>query len=173
MSFKDTITFPPQGKMNSDADIKSVPRGDIIDAFCCRWGTKNEGTVGAVENLKGNELLPINLPSGTNKVIGGCQYFEDGSVIAFVFNTENNHCIIRVDPIQKEVTPILYREPVLNFQDKFIQNPRVLDGVLYWLNTDGQLKNLIIEKARKYTYAKWGEGIGWWIISEDFVVQPN
>jgi hypothetical protein len=173
MPYKDTIMFPPQGKINTDADIKSVPKGDIIDAFCCRWGVKNDGTVGAVENIKGNELLAINLPEGNNTVIGGCQYYEDNSVLIFLYNDQNKHCILRIDVVTKEVTPILWEESILNFSRSFIQNPHVLDGVLYYLNTDGELKNLIIESAVKLTYEKYGEGIGWWIIEDSFIVQPN
>jgi hypothetical protein len=172
MPFKDTIIFSPKGKMNTDSDVKMIPRGDIVDSFCCRWGIKNDGTVGAVENIKGNELLGINLPLGNNKVIGGCPYHEDNSVLVFLFNDQIRHCILRIDMLVKSVTPILWEEPALELSDGFIQNPKVLDGVLYWLNTDGILKKLIIEKAKKLTYQKYGIGIGYWKL-EEYIVYPN
>lgn len=172
MPFKDTISFPPTGKMNSDVDIKSIPKGDIIDAFNCRWGLKNDGTIGAVESIKGNKLLNINLPTGINKAIGGCPYYEDSSVLIFLYNSENKHCILRVDMVLKTVTPILWEVQKLNFSESFIQNPKVIDGILYWLNTDGRLMKLIIDKAKKLTYKNYLEGIGYWIVENDFVVQP-
>jgi hypothetical protein len=74
--------------------------------------------------------------------------------------------------LKKEVGPILWEEEALKFQDKYIVNPHVLDGILYWLNVDGELKNLIIEKALKLTYNTYGIGIGYWKI-EEYIVQPN
>lgn len=171
MPFKDTITFPPTGKMNSDVDIKSIPKGDIIDAFNCRWGLKNDGTIGAVESVKGNELLSINLPIGINVIIGGCTYYEDNSVLVFLYNSENKHCILRVDMLIKTVTPILWQVPALEFSDLFIENARVIDGILYWLNTNGELKNLIIDKAKKLTFKTFGIGVGYWK-TEEYVVYP-
>lgn len=170
MAYKFPITFPPQGKMNTDADLKSIPVGDIIDALNCRWGVKNDGTVGTVENVKGNELLPFILPEGNNKCIGGCKYYPDNSVIAFVFNSNNQHSILRIDMVSKTISPILWGEPVLNFSDGYILNSHVIDGILFYLNTNGELQKLIIESAIKYTNLTHKEGIGYWILESDFVV---
>jgi len=172
MPFKDTIVFLPDGKIDVDSDVRRVKKGDMLDALNCRWGVKNDGTVFAVENIKGNELLAINLPQGNNKAIGGCQYFPDNSVLIFLYNNQNRHCILRVDMLEKEVAPILWEEQALNFQDGYIMNAQVLDGVLYWLNTNGEMKNLIIEKALKLTHTKFGEGIGFWVLESDFIIVP-
>lgn len=172
MPYKSTILFPTTGKMDSDTDVASVKVGDIIDAFCCRWGTKNEGTVDAVENIKGNWLLPINLPTGNNTVIGGCNDFPNNSVIFFVYNDQNKHSILKVNMLTKIITPILWEEPVLNFDEKFISNPHVQDGILYWLNSKtGELQNLRIDFWTRNTAIKYKEGIGYWLLTE-YVVQP-
>lgn len=171
--YRAQILFPPQGKMDSDSDWRAVANGNIIDAMNCRWGLKNDGTIGTVENVKGNVLLPINLPTGINKVIGGCCDYPDNRVILFLYNTESNHSILQIDMTTREVSPILWCEPALNFDDGFIMNSHVLNGILYWLNTNRELKKLIIEKAIKLTYEKWGEGIGFWILEDSFVVQSN
>jgi hypothetical protein len=172
MAYKDTIVFSPQGKMNTDADVKSLPKGDIIDAFCCRWGIKNDGTVGAVENIKGNWHLPINMPAGNNKVIGGCADYPNNSVIYFLYNDQARHCILNLNMITRDISPILWEEPVLNFDNKYIINPHVMGGLLIWLNTDGRMKNLRIDFWTRNTAIKYKEGIGYWILTSDFVVQP-
>jgi hypothetical protein len=171
MPYKETIVFSPQGKMNTDSDVKLLPKGDIIDAFCCRWGMKNDGTVGAVENLKGNWLLPINLPAGNNSVIGGCVDFPNNQVIYFLFNDQSRHCIISINMITRDQHPILWEEPILNFDNGYIMNAHVLGGILYWLNTDGELKNLVIDFWTRNTAIKYKFGIGYWILFQ-YVVQP-
>lgn len=171
--YKDTIVFPPDGKIDVDSEVRRIKKGDIIDAKNVRWGTKNDGTVFAVENIKGNELYAITLPQGNNKTIGGCQYYPDNSVLIFLYNDQNKHCILRVDMLRRVVEPILWQVPELEFSDGFIMNAQVLDGNLIWLNTNGELKNLIIEKAQKLTNDLYFSGIGYWIIEDDFIVQHN
>jgi hypothetical protein len=170
MPFKDTIVFSPKQRLDSDSDVRAMEKGSAIDAMNCRWGLKNDGSVFAVENVKGNELLPIILPAGSNRIIGGCQDYQNNRVIVFVYNDQNLHSILKVDMIRKEVSPIVYKDPVLNFDGTFINNPRVVNGLLVWTDNNG-LCNLIIEKAEKMTFKLYREGISVWAISDDFVVQ--
>jgi hypothetical protein len=173
MAYKDTIVFPPDGKIDVDSEVRRVKKGDIVDAFNCRWGVRNDGSVFAIENVKGNELIAINLPIGNNKAIGYCNDFPNNRVIFFLFNDQNNHCILQVDMIRKEVSPIVWSLPTLNFSDGYIMNAHVVAGnLLIYLNTNGELQNLLIDKAIKTTYNTYGSGIGYWIIEDDFVIVP-
>lgn len=165
------IAFPATGKMDGDSDLRAIKQGDIVDALNCRWGFKNDTTVGSVENIKSNKELPINLPDGNNKVVGGCPDYANNSAVVFLFNDENRHCILSVNMESQQVSPILWEESVLNFDGQYINNPVVLDGTIYWTDVNG-LRMLIIDKARKYTYTKYNRGIGYWVIEDTFVVQP-
>lgn len=170
--YKAQIMFPPKGKMDSDSDWRSMAQGDIIDALNCRWGVRNDNSVGAVENVSGNVLLPINLPEGNNKVIGACCDYPNNRVIIFNFNDKNNHGVFEINMITREITPILWIEPTLAFsEDGFIMNATVIDGEVYFLDTNGRPRNIIIESAVKYTYAKWPQGVGYWLV-EEYIVQP-
>ncbi len=171
-NYKGQILFPSKGKMDSDSDVRSIAQGDIIDAMNCRWGLKNDGTVNAVENILGNYPLSLNMPPGNNKCIGTCVDFPSNSVIKFVYNDQNLHSIVNINMVTKEETPILWQEEVLKFSDGYIMNAHVLNGILIYLNTNGELQNIIIESAVKYTNDKYGDGIGWWILEDDFVSQP-
>ncbi len=164
------IAFPATGKMDGDSDLRAIKEGDIVDALNCRWGIRNDGTVGSVENIKSNLELPINLPDGNNKVVGGCADYENKMAVVFLYNDENRHCILSVNMESNDVSPILWEETILNLDGQYINNPVVLDGILYWTDVNG-IRNLIIEKARAYTFTKYNRGIGYWKL-EEYVVQP-
>lgn len=172
MAYRDTIVFPPDGKLDVDSEVRRLKKGDMIDAFNCRWGVRNNGSVFAIENIKGNKLIAINVPEGNNTAIGYCVDFPSNTVIVFLFNDKNNHCIYQVDMVREEISPILWQEPVLNFSDGYIMNAHVLNGVLYYLNTNGEPQNVFIERCQKYTFTKYPTGIGVWILDDDFIVQP-
>jgi hypothetical protein len=168
----DKIQFSPKGKMDSDSDVRSVQKGDIIDALNSRWGVKNNGTVGSVENIKGNKLIPINLPVGNNKIVGTCEDRQMNKGIAFLYNDQNHHGILQIDILTETITPIMWDAPILNFDGQYINNPVVLDGVIYYTDVNG-IHNVLIDKVQKYTLKAYNQGIGYWIISTDFIVQPN
>lgn len=167
----DKIQFPSQGKMNSDIDPRYLSKEDIIDALNCRWGVKNDGTVNAVENIKGNKLIPITLPVGNNKIIGTCEDRERNKGIAFLYNDQNRHCVLEIDILLQSISPILWEEPILAFDGQYLNNPQVLNGVIYYTDYSG-IHNIFIEKCQKYTFKTKNEGIGFWLLTE-YVTQPS
>lgn len=167
--YKDNILFPAAGFVDKDSEYRFIEKGNIIDALNCRWGFKNDGTVNAIENILGNKLLNITLPEGNNTIIGGCNFYEEESLITFLYNDKNKHCIFQIKKQEQTVIPILWEEQVLNFENKFVNRPIVIGGIIYWTDNNGP-RNLIIEKAKKLTNNKYGEGIGYWIIEDTFVI---
>ena len=168
--YYETIVFPPTGKMDGDSDVRSIEKGDIRDALNCRWGLKNRETGGSVENIIGNKIFPVNLPVGNNKIVAGCVDYETNRGIIFLYNDQNRHCILEIDMALEEISPILWEEPVLNFDGQYVNNPVVLDGTIYWTDHNG-LRNLFIESVRKYTVTNPDklnmEGVGYWIIENE------
>lgn len=172
----DIIHFPITGGLNSDDDIRNMPRGDLIDLVNAKWDFNHEQKSGSIENIIGNLLVDINLPDGENKIINGCESKSFNSYYYFVYNSNENHSLIRYNYDSKTLNPIYYSEPLLNFRlDYPINNPFVIDdgneGIIYWTDDYNRPRKSNIERARKYTNIKYEDGIGYWIIESDFIVQ--
>jgi hypothetical protein len=176
--YSKEILIDPKGKINKDADLRAIPVGDLVDALNCRWGVKNRGNVFACENIIGTKNLPFILPSGVNTVIGGCEDPERNSWIAIYHNSNNGHSIIRINTITENIDPIVYQESIFNFSKNYpigcarvLSTGRTGEGILIFVEKHNSPRYLNIERLRKYTYETKNEGIGYWIISQDFIVQ--
>lgn len=87
------ITFPLAAGLDMDSDFGSVQGWRF--AIGCRHGTSEEGNIGVIENPKGNTLVSYTLPAGDNQVIGSCKDIENMAIIWMVWNSNNNHQILR------------------------------------------------------------------------------
>ncbi len=172
--FKDIINFPVSGGMNLDDESRSIPKGDVIRVLNGRWGVSYGSNSNAIEKIMGMQQVNINLPEGENVVRA---YVEDTARKAGVFaiyNSTGKHCICRLNSINNSIDVICWELNVLNFPNKYFDMDIVNngeEGILVW--TDGVTfqKELDIKEAREFTNIKYGEGVGYWIIESDNVVQ--
>ena len=93
MSDFEEIKRPAGGGWNIDIDKNLMPVDDYRYSLnITRYGAENYGVN---TNTKGNEEVSIVLPAGTNKVIGECYDLEDRAIYYFLYNSNDDHCILR------------------------------------------------------------------------------
>lgn len=110
-------------------------------------GTSDDKNRGAVENSKGNRLVSVDLPGGTNTVIGVFDDKVGGSVIYFVFNSALQNRIYRFFINTEEVTEVA-RGQYLNFDKNFLINSIALDGdLLVWTDGNDYQKKINLQKS--------------------------
>lgn len=113
------------GGIDTDTEDRLLQAGDYRYALNCLNGNNKKDSFGAVENLKGDTLVSINLPAGTNRCIGACKDVRQNSVIYAVYNSNGNHSILRyfvnTNTIQRIISPVntvrFMSSRFLNFQN--------------------------------------------------------
>lgn len=129
------------GRMNKDYDERLIPTGEYIDALNIRIGstelggtTNSElGSIGAVENSKGNTALTdLKYVNGNTKCIGA---FEDGAnetIYWFVTSVEYD-AIVSYNTSNKTETYHVVSSSVLNFNSEYLINGiNKVDDLLFW-----------------------------------------
>jgi hypothetical protein len=171
---ENEILFLPTGGINLDINPKLMPKGDILHLLNGRWGKSSSGNMGSVEKIIGNKQVEIFIGEGNSTVIKSIEDPSRDSIIFFIYNNRGNHCIFRLNVITEGISAILYRESLLNFDldndihANIIENGS--EGLLYWSSKNNPPRKLNIERAIKYTYEFYNQGIGFWIIESTFVV---
>lgn len=121
--------------MDTDTELRFTQPGAYRYALNCRVGSTSGGNVGAVENVKGNTLIEVELPAGNNTVVGSFEDRKTNSCFYFLYNSNLDHGIYRYFTETNTVTKI-FEWSGLNFQlDKFICHAGFLNNTLFW--TDG------------------------------------
>jgi hypothetical protein len=106
--------------LNADTDQKLVKSVEMTDNLNVRTSTDDEGSGGVLKNVKGTNPVepktPVHaFPEGDNRVIGSVVNEKSKEVIFFVWNSNLNHGIYRLQTdIDKYVK--VYEDSVLNFQ---------------------------------------------------------
>jgi len=146
----------PGGGLNTDADDKTLPKGDYPWALNIKQ--TELGQSGTIVNVKGNVKVSITLPAGSNEVIGFCEDKEDLAGIYFVYNSNSNHCILRYNSSDDTIDKILWQESVLGFSLSYrINNPGIVGSdenkLLFWTDGSNPPRKLNITSMYNYTNA--------------------
>jgi hypothetical protein len=135
-----------KGRMNKSLDERLIPQGEYIDALNVRTVSTEEGSAGAVENTKGNELL-VELEfngsplSSEARCIGAFENGENETIYWFINdpNNPNSTETGKVDLIvsynESNFTTFYHviSTSVLNFNNKFLINGiNILDNLLFF-----------------------------------------
>jgi hypothetical protein len=119
---------PYSNGLDLDADERLIKPGDYVYGVNGRSGTSDQNHIGAVESSRGNVLrningatsLPYAFPSGTNRCIGAIEDVKYQTIIYFLWNSGNNHRIIRYflkEKVVRDVIPTTWTGfSSLNFQ---------------------------------------------------------
>ncbi len=139
---------PPFGGLNSDDEDRVLELGDYRLALNIRNGSSDNDNMGAVENVRGNELVPFTLEAGTNTCIGTTLDKVGQTVIYFIHNSNNNHSVLRFFPDTNTIEQVL-QETALNFDlDHLITHANVIDkNKLYWTDNYNPPRKINIDKA--------------------------
>lgn len=130
------------GGIDTDSTERAIAQGDYRTALYARSGNASEGEDGALVSMTGNLLYEnVDLPAGTNTVIGSCPWVEANSIIFFVHNSNDDHSIFQYDTTDGSFTLVL-TDALLNLQiANKIVGARVVNGILYW--TDGYFESYL------------------------------
>ncbi len=121
------------GFMDKDSDPALVAQGNYIDAQDIYNGYG--GDIGTVIFAQGTSKLTLTLPAGTNTCIGAFEDKQTPSVLYFIHNSNNDHCIVRWFNVAAAGAPrIIARGAVLAFNTaRRITHCFFVDGHLaYW-----------------------------------------
>lgn len=142
---------PLNGSMNHDFHPKYVRTDDghVLSRVNLRTGS-TDGKMFVNKKLNGTLHVPITLPTGTNKTIGWCEDPQNEAIIYFVYNSNNNHCVLRYLTHTKVLQKIWHSEPDLSLVDDVLR-ARVVEGKVYWVNGLEAPKSFNIEYAYNYT----------------------
>lgn len=104
---KSTASF--ERRLNKDADLRKLERGQYRSARNARVGTSQESNVGTLESAPSNSIFSgsYTFPAGTNKCIGACADIKNNAIIYCFYNSNGNHRILKWDADTNTITDIL------------------------------------------------------------------
>jgi len=149
--------------LNSDDEDRAMPKGDYRSATNIRNGSSDTGSVGAIENLKGNLQIEDNLPSGNYKTVGVYEDVVGNSVIYFLSekilipppsgspakeDTVIWYGLIMRFFIDTEEIVTISRSRSFEFtEDSNIHSIDLVDDKLYWTDGETEPKKININKG--------------------------
>ena len=147
-----------KGKMQKDLDIRLVPNGEMRDAMNIRVASSEGGDVGAVENVKGNELL--SSLALTNAVTIGKLADPANEKLYYMVTSDNKDMVVEYDVKLAKTTIVLESSRpngVLNFDRKFLitgidktWNDDPSKDLLIWTDDLNPIRKINIERAKTY-----------------------
>ena len=104
---KSTASF--ERRLNKDADLRKLERGQYRSARNARVGTSQESNVGTLESAPSNAIFSgsYTFPAGTNKCIGTCADIKNNAIIYCFYNSNGNHRILKWDADTNTITDVL------------------------------------------------------------------
>ena len=144
-----------KSKMNKDLDGRLVPNGEYRDAENVSINRSENSDVGALENIKGNELLENFGLSATTSCIGN--YVDNGLNRVYLFFTDHNastiapltaYCSIICYYYDTDTFDVLVRGSFLNFsKTEPIYGVNLLEDLLFWTDNRNQPRKINVESA--------------------------
>ena len=143
-------------KMERDKESRLLTVNEYADALNCRIGFVEEGRDGSVENIQGNTLFFDETQAGNNRVIGSFEDEAGGRAIYFLFNSNKNHAIYKIDgggTNPRKATKVISGEFLAFNPLNRISGVGVVGDLCYF--TDGSNPQRVINLNRDYTGAGW------------------
>ena len=158
MSIIDSKNFA-KGGMDTDSAFELIAPNDYVTAHNIRTTgdtTNEEGYVVAIES---NTLIPLLLPDGLNKCIGANKFEIERKIYKFIFNSFGFHTITELD-YDTNTEEIIFtnktdsggEDVLLLNTDSYITDIKLLNGILYFINSDDQPCNINIAKLKNGSY---------------------
>ena len=108
-------------RLNTDKEERTLDPGEYRSASHARIGTSSVGNVNAAESIATNLLRSAgySFPAGLNKCIGTCQDVKNNAIVYCIYNSNQDHRIIRYFVADQSIEDILipsWDVSVLNWQ---------------------------------------------------------
>ena len=143
-----------KSKMNKDLDDRLIPNGEYRDARNISVGRSEDDDIGALENIKGNTLVPgTNI--GTLQVIGYLTSNNSETIYLFLTNNSTaspgtSHYIYKY--FNNSYTKIL-EGAFLNFSaDNYITGVNLVEDLLFWTDNRNQPRKINVNKPFGYYF---------------------
>jgi surface protein len=146
------------GKMNKDLDERLVPNGEYRDALNLDLANSDNGNMGSLQNVKGNQQLRGKpqwtsdyIDSLTNpKCIGSFVDDKTDKIYWFITSTEAD-CIAEYSFAGGQIKPVIVdTNNVLNFSTQYlITGINVIDNLLFWTDNNSEPKTINIDKFKR------------------------
>jgi hypothetical protein len=158
MSIIDSKNFTGGG-MDTDTAFELIAPNDYVNALNIRNTGDTESEEGYIVAIESNELIPLILPEGINKCIGSHQFELERKIYKFIFNSFGYHTITELD-YDTDVETIIFtnktdsdgEDVLLLNTDSYVTDIKLLNGVLYFVNSDNQPCNIDIQMLKDGSY---------------------
>ena len=150
-----------KGKMNKDLDERLVPNGEYRDAMNIQVATSEDGDVGTVENILGNDKIDISTKFGTfifptsARVVGSVADEKVDTLYWFVWTPEIDY-ILSYDRNAAAPTFVFVdvNKNALKFdENNIITGINVIDGMIFWTDNQTEPKKINIKRCIEGTTA--------------------
>jgi len=136
-----------KSKMNKDLDDRLIPNGEYRDANNISVGKSEDDDIGALENVKGNTLVP-----GTNvgalEVIGYLKDNNSETIYLFLTDSVNDHRIYKY--FNNSYTKIV-EGAFLNFSNEnLISGINLVEDLLFFTDNRNQPRKINVNKQLGY-----------------------
>lgn len=156
----NTQNFPKW--LNFDDDERLLSPEEMSDALNVRGLSGDSSRSEILKTVKGNVLKEFTLPSGVNKVVGKVEHEENSDLYYFVYNSLNNHSIVKYNSVSNLSTLVLQND-VLSFGSSLIVQGYAVkmengDVLLGWTDKNVPPRRVNVEKAILHTLGNYSEG---------------
>ena len=144
------------GGLSTDRDSAYIQPNQYLNALNIRVASTEDGTAGALSNVKGNTKVAFTMPSGTNTCIGSFEDTENSRVFYFVHNSNDDHLIMcyfhKEDTIRKVLdnTDFPSGDNGLEFStSNLITGVGMNDDLLFFTDGATEPKRINVERGLK------------------------
>jgi hypothetical protein len=141
----------PNNGLNTDDENRFIAPDESRFILNLRAGSSESDNIGAIENIKGNIEVTVELPSGRNKCIGSEGDQTTHSNFFFVWNENGYHTIYRYVHNENQVRILSQDDPAnpfLNFKEyDLINDIDVVEDLLYFRSDENPPKKINFVKA--------------------------
>ena len=156
------------GKMNKDSDERLVPNGQYRDAMNIQVATSEGSEVGTAQNVLGNELITVYIPSATGvydstspiftipsdaEVIGAISDEKIDTMYYLIWTQTTDYILSwRKGDTSPEFVFVDIQKNILKFPgDKIITGINVIDGLLFWTDNINEPRKINVQRCKEGT----------------------
>lgn len=149
-----------KSKMNQDLDDRLIPNGEYRYAKNISVGKSEADDIGALENVLGNEILPLTIPDTTAgmECIGAFMDNQNNRIFQFLTNYTDgdeitSQTVMKIVMLNLENTPAYYtlvEGLFLNFskgKEFLITGVNLIEGLLFWTDNRNQPRKINVSNA--------------------------
>ena len=144
------------GGLSTDRDGAYLQANQYLNALNIRVSSNEEGSEGALSNIKGNEKVTFTMPAGTNTCIGSFEDAENHRIFYFIHNSNDSHMILcyfhKENTIRKVVQNADFEggENKLEFStSNLITGVAMNDDLLFFTDGATEPKRINVERGLK------------------------